>query len=489
MAKKNSYLTCTDLFCGAGGSSQGAQDAGVEVKLALNHWNRAIETHQTNFPDTDHDCTDISACDPRRYRSTDIAIMSPECTNHSLAKGQKQVKKQLDLYDKGVIDPSADRSRATMWDVPRFAEYHKYEVVIVENVVDARKWVMFDAWLHAMHSLGYNHKCVYLNSMHCHPTPQSRDRMYVVFWKKGNAAPVLDYMPKSHCGHCGKDVEGIQTWKNKQMPFGKYKQQYVYCCPTCSKIVEPYYYAAFNCIDWSDKGKRIGDRDKPLSPNTTKRITYGLEKFGCEHPILPFIVNDQQSTGINHRVKSTVDKLATVPTQPHFKLIMPLIIKGEHSQQLNVRSSSESMVTQCTRQTMSMVVPPFIVENKGTSLARQTTQPLGCATGINYHGIVTNEAWNSFIGYYYGQAQYSLLTEAIGTATTKERHFIVNYQKPSIADCYYRMLKPHEIKLAMAFANDYVVTGSGKDQVKQLGNAVTPPAMKWLIQQCVNSLS
>lgn len=123
---KNSYITVTDQFCGAGGSSQGArkilEPLGGEVKLALNHWKLAIETHNTNFPDTLHDCTDVSACDPRRYPSTDILITSPECTNHSLAKGQKTVKAQLDLFDKGKLDPAAERSRATMWDVVRFAE-------------------------------------------------------------------------------------------------------------------------------------------------------------------------------------------------------------------------------------------------------------------------------------------------------------------------------------------------------------------------------
>ncbi len=52
MPRKKSYLTATDCFCGAGGSSQGAKRAGVEVKMALNHWKLAIETHSTNFPET-----------------------------------------------------------------------------------------------------------------------------------------------------------------------------------------------------------------------------------------------------------------------------------------------------------------------------------------------------------------------------------------------------------------------------------------------------
>src|SRR6266516_1712150 len=77
--RKTSDLTVTDQFCGAGGSSLGAKAAGARVVLAMNHWKLAVETHNTNFPETLHDCVDISACDPRRYPRTDILITSPEC--------------------------------------------------------------------------------------------------------------------------------------------------------------------------------------------------------------------------------------------------------------------------------------------------------------------------------------------------------------------------------------------------------------------------
>ena len=133
--KKKSYLTVTDQFCGAGGSSQGVRrlaqnmGGGLEVKLAMNHWDLAIKTHNTNFPDTDHDCADVSATDPRRYQSTDILITSPECTNHTIAKGVSR-KYQLtkNLFGDLTIDPGAIRSRATMWDDPRFAEIHNYNL-------------------------------------------------------------------------------------------------------------------------------------------------------------------------------------------------------------------------------------------------------------------------------------------------------------------------------------------------------------------------
>src|ERR1043165_8890542 len=71
-----SDITVTDQFCGAGGSSIGAAAEGLRIRMAMNHWDLAVETHNTNFPDTDHDTCDISAADPRRYPSTDILITS-----------------------------------------------------------------------------------------------------------------------------------------------------------------------------------------------------------------------------------------------------------------------------------------------------------------------------------------------------------------------------------------------------------------------------
>jgi DNA (cytosine-5)-methyltransferase 1 len=534
MTRKKSYLTVTDQFSGCGGSSSGAQAAGVEIKLALNHWKLAVESHNTNFPNADHDCTDISACDPRRYPSTDILITSPECTNHSLAKGKEVVKKQLKMYESGELDAAAERSRATMWDVCRFAEYHQYNGIIVENVVDARKWVMFDAWLMAMYALGYQHKCVYLNSMHAHPTPQSRDRMYVVFWKKGNRTPDLEFMPDAHCPKCNRDVKSVQSWKKDQKTY-KYKTGYVYCCPTCSTVVDPYYYAAFNCIDWTDPGTRIGDRAKELSPKTVARIQYGLDKYGdkpmmihtayskeargvarpLEQPIFTqtsvpsqaIVVNDQHTSGVACRVRSVGEKLDTVASSHSMKLVTPFIIKLEHNNK--AQKVTEELATQTTRQSQMLVSPNFrpaseplptqtttqgmgfVTVHHGTSKAKAATDPINAVTASGVHsGIVTDRAFNSFIAAYYGGSNCTKhITEEMGTVTTGDRMTLINYEKPEIDDCYYRMLKPGEIQSAMAFNPDYVVLGNSREKVKQLGNAVTPPAMKWLTGQLVKALS
>jgi DNA (cytosine-5)-methyltransferase 1 len=356
---KNSYPTVTDQFCGFGGSSIGAAKTGADVRLALNHWKLAVEVHNSNFPNTDHDCTDISAVDPRRYPSTDILITSPECTNHSLAKGKPRRFYTQDLFGNSLIDPSEERSRATMWDVPRFAEYHDYNIIIVENVVDAGKWRLFDAWLTAMHALDYDHEVVYLNSMFAWPTPQSRDRMYTVFWKRGNRRPNLDIRPLAWCQFCEMDVEAIQTWKKIQH-WGRYKAQYFYRCPVCTKAVEPYYYAAFNAIDWSIQAERIGDRKIPLRPKTLARIQYGLEAYGRQ----PIIISTRYSTGIDFRVKPAFE--FPMPTQPgdvSQAVVFPWLVETGYTDESVNRavSAAKAYPTQTARQSVGLAMP-FLVK-------------------------------------------------------------------------------------------------------------------------------
>lgn len=281
-------VTITDLFCGAGGSSLGAVYAGAELLLGLNHWDRAVETHNANFPDADHDCADISATNPRRYKRTNGLIASPECTNHSLAKGSRRRKPQAaSLLDDGPAgDAEQDRSRATMFDVHRFAEVHEYDWIIVENVVDAWKWgpdddgSTFQLWLRLICNLGYEHEIVWLNSMFAGLVPQSRDRMYVVFWRRGMRRPNLDVRPVAWCPQCESVVRGRQSFKRHDRPrWGRYGTQYLYTCPECLGVVHPGAVPAAAAIDWTLPIGRIGDRARPLATATRSRIKAGLERL------------------------------------------------------------------------------------------------------------------------------------------------------------------------------------------------------------------
>lgn len=90
-----------------------------------------------------------------------------------------------------------------------------------------------------------------------------------------------------------------------------------------------------------------------------------------------------------------------------------------------------------------------------------------------------------FVVSYYGNDQAAGLHQPLGTISTRDRHALV---VPDILDWYFRMFQPAEVGMGMAFPPSYVVVGNARDQVKQYGNAVTPPVMEWLIRRCIESL-
>lgn len=515
MARRlTSDLTLTDLFCGAGGSSTGAiQVPGVSVRIASNHWDLAVETHNTNHPDADHLCADLSAISPRFFPRTDILWASPECTNHSVAKGRKREGAQPDLFGDVLPDASAERSRATMWDVPRFAEHHLYDAVIVENVVDAFNWVPFRAWLMAMDSLGYDHHVVMLNSMHAHTfgvgAPQSRDRMYVVFWRKGNQRPDFERVtrPNAVCPACGP-VRAMQSFKKFDHPWGRYRAQYVYRCPSVkcrNQIVEPTFRPAAEIIDWSLEGQRIGDRAKPLAAKTMGRIQAGIEKYWG-----PFITEHRHE----YRVRDINRPMQTIAASGnHFGLAVP--VEGRDGKQAQpIAHPARTMTTRNETglafltqfrdrvrdldpavEPLTTVVadganhglcsPPdaFIAELRGGgSKHRPVSQPLCTVTaGGGHHGLITPSGgtWRE---------KATSTAEPIPTRTTRETDGVAIGPAVDINDVRFRMLEPREIVGAMDFPEEYVVLGNRREQVRMAGNAVTPPAARDLVGVVAESL-
>lgn len=335
--------------------------------------------------------------------------------------------------------------------------HNLYPLVILENVVDAYGWVLFHAWKSAWEALEYEYAFVFLNSMFAHPTPQSRDRMYFVAWKKGMRKPDLEICPTAYCPRCEKDVQARQVWKNPlwqdapELRHGKYKQQYVYHCPNCiTKEVTPYYYAAANAIDWSNLPQKISERKRPLAVKTMKRITEGLQTFAGQ----PFTVC------LNHEETRVRPMIRPLPTQTRYD-------------------------------DTGIVTPPFLIDHVAEYRVRSIEKPLSTIVGGgNHQSLVIAPSW--LLSYYHNGC-LSSVDEPVSTVTTLERHALVTGDKGSIPtraeDCGFRMLDPHEIQAAMAFPRDYVVTGTREEKVKQLGNAVTPPVMQLLVSRCITALA
>lgn len=380
-------VTLSDFFCGAGGSSLGMLLAGFNVQLAVNHWDLAIETHSTNHPQADHRLDDIQASHPALYPRTDVLWMSPECTNHSVAKGKRRTNLgQLDLWGEHKIDPAEERSRATMREVVEFTAYHRYEYVVVENVVDIRKWQHYDSWWNAMMDLGYDGRVLYLNSMFF-GVPQSRDRWYAVFWKKGNRAPNLDFRPSAFCGTCNAWIEAVQVFK-KHPHWGRYgdRRQYVYRCPHCAQDVNPMARPAASVIDWTNLGTVIGERRKPLKPKTMERIRAGLRKFAR-----PLIVSTNHSD--IGRVRPA-DERPFDTVMPHARpsLVTPPFVIDTlftHSDSDRTTGVDTPLPTQTTRQAHGITIPPFLMSYYSREDAQsEASQPIPTIPTEPRHGLI-----------------------------------------------------------------------------------------------------
>ncbi|WP_241236986.1 DNA cytosine methyltransferase [Georgenia faecalis] len=438
-------LTMTDLFCGAGGSSTGAVDVpGVSVRLAANHWALAIETHNANHPDTDHLQADISQTDPRYVPTTDMLWASPECTNHSRAKGRK-LPSQPDLFGDVLPDEAAERSRATMWDVVRFTEAHEYRAILVENVVEVVDWTsahgirggLFDSWLAAMHAMGYQHRIISLNSMHAQatglPAPQSRDRVYIAFWRAGERAPDFERMqrPRAYCPTCDDVVNAMQSWKKPGTRTGRYRSQYVYRCPKAScrgQQIEPGWLPASSIIDWSLPGERIGDRARPLAEKTLRRIQMGIDRYWA--PLLvenggnPYDAADPKHPRFMdpdsyYRAWPLAEPTQTMHTRESKALAYaPVMVPVEGRDGLRARSASEPARTQTSRSDTGVGFAPFIAELRGGgSTARPTADPLATVTASgNHHALISS---------YYGNGGTVPAARSLPTVTSREHHALV----------------------------------------------------------------
>jgi DNA (cytosine-5)-methyltransferase 1 len=349
--KAEALLEIEDHFCGAGGTTTGAQRVdGVQVVHAANHSRICIATHSSNYPEIEHSLADIPTLDPRRQApNAAVLLTSPECREHSYAKGRP--KDDPSLFDP-TGEQTAERSRSTMDEVPRWAEIKRYRAIVVENVPQILHWceprrsrhprrcrcgVTFRAWLRDMANLGYEHRKCYFNSAFFPPTPQSRDRIYIVFWRRGQRAPNLDYFPPCFCEQCGRVLAGVQTpkphlrapdavrlaWSPHDTVWGRYGEQYYYACIECGARANPAITPAAYAIEWWRKAVKIGERAAhglaPLRPGTLARIERGRRRLARRPLVVPL---DYLTRPETRRPRDVVDPLATITAQQRSALVV-----------------------------------------------------------------------------------------------------------------------------------------------------------------------
>ncbi|HEY9374985.1 DNA cytosine methyltransferase, partial [Streptomyces sp.] len=140
-----------------------------------------------------------------------------------------------------------------------------------------------------------------------------------------------------------------------------------------------------------------------------------------------------------------------------------------------------------------LVTPPgFVMRNNtprggAAHLCTPFDEPMRALTTAGHQSLIT---WETLLVPYYGKGNARPVGEPIGTLTTRDKYAVINtLDDIDINDVLFRMLEPHEIGRAMAFADAYTVIGSKREKVRQYGNAVTPPVAELLVSALVEAIT
>lgn len=265
-----------------------AEALGYRVNLtAINHWERAIQTHSRNHPAARHLCASLDSLNPRHYHKrgkVDILWASPSCRQHSLCIAGRKI---------------IDQDRATAFCVCRWAEELLPKCIILENVPEfvdwaplgtddrplkSRKGEIFRAFVNMLVSIGYKVEWRILCAAdYGDPTRRYRMVLQAVLGRREIVWP-----ERTHASN-----NEIQALRKQGDLFQ-------------SALLKPWVTAGESVIDWSIPTVPISQRKKPLTEKTMRQLVDGAERFSGE----PFLVAMEHGG----RVLPTSVPLPTVTT-------------------------------------------------------------------------------------------------------------------------------------------------------------------------------
>lgn len=258
-------LLYIDLFCGAGGTSTGVENARyadeqcAKVIACVNHDANAIASHAANHPDALHFTEDIRTLEmsplvahvermKKIYPDALVVLWSSlECTNFSKAKGGQ---------------PRDADSRTLAEHLFRYIEAINPDYIQIENVEEFMSWGdmdekghpvskdkgrCYEKWKRNVKKYGYDFDWRILNAAD-YGAYTTRKRFFGIFAKRG--LPIV-FPEATHCKNGRKDMfSKLEKWRPVK-----------------------------EVLDFSDEGESIFTRKKPLAEKTLERIYAGLIKF------------------------------------------------------------------------------------------------------------------------------------------------------------------------------------------------------------------
>lgn len=490
-------MKTVDLFCGAGGTSLGAHMTGaVDLRLALNHWRKAIDTHSLNFPGVRHLNSRIEDASPTEVDECDLLFASPECTHFSKARGAA---------------PTSDQQRAGANDVLPWIECHRPEFVVIENVTEfvdwgpiykqgpkkgqaipSKKGVFFRRWVKEIEGMGYTVEWRELNAADF-GAATSRCRLFIVA-RRGKRP--IDWAKPSHAKD---DGEGLPLWRG-----------------------------AIEVIDWSIPLPSVFARNRALADKTLLRIQKGLDRYvgpfitkyngqtakgDYRNPplneslrtldtsnrfgvVAPYITTVNHGDSGGHRTRPITQHLPTITTRRGEAVVAPFLLSAGGCE-ITPRDGGRPVPTILTRQGQAVAVPVIMSAQAGGGVKDPNVSPvptITCKTGA--------QIAVPFVSTFYGTHQNGAGPdgEPLPTITTVARHAATlamlgvpelpeprtdaerslqdRMKELGVLEIGFRMLSNEELADAQGFPMYYKFCGTKKDVTRQIGNSVSPPVAK-----------
>lgn len=306
-----------DLFAGGGGASEAILfTTGRHPDIAVNHDAEAIGMHEVNHPTTLHLQDDIRRVDIpavlARFNNRHVDVMwaSPDCKDHSVAKGGA-------LKDQGI--------RGLAWEVLRWTAAIRRctgrvpTTIFLENVWEFQDWgplhrmgkragkvqknrrkELFRKWVSQLEALGFVVEYRRISAADF-GAPTTRTRLFLV--ARSDGQPIV--WPKPTHAPRAKIASG----ESDLLPWGM----------------------AAQIINWNIPVPSIFGRKRPLKAKTRARIAKGIRRYVIESP-KPFIVNVTHTKSDGGNVYDSADPLRSQTTAKggEFAITVPSIAPLTH---------------------------------------------------------------------------------------------------------------------------------------------------------------
>lgn len=504
-------LLYIDLFCGAGGTSTGVENARVnesqcaKVIACVNHDANAIASHAANHPDALHFTEDIRTLElsglvahvekmKMQYPDAYVVLWaSLECTNFSKAKGGQ---------------PRDADSRTLAEHLFRYIEAINPDYIQIENVEEFMSWGdmdekghpvskdkgrCYEKWKRNVKKYGYDFDWKILNAAN-YGAYTTRKRFFGIFAKRG--LPIV-FPDATHCKDGKTDMMGrLEKWNPVK-----------------------------DVLDFTDEGKSIFTRKKPLAEKTLERIYAGLIKFvagGKDAFISRYNTVRPQDT-----CTSIEEPVGVVTTANRFAKVQVSFLSKQysgHPESKNISVEEPSGTITCkdhhafvtayygngnnhsvespaptvtTKDRLALLTPVFIDQQFGASSAASIEKPLGAITTNPKYSLVTCKRKSFLMNPQFASAGGSVDNPCFTLIARMDKMppYLVNTLKGSgicvqngdslmtlkikqfmlvygLADIKMRMLRIDELKKIMGFPENYILVGTQADQKKFIGNAV-----------------